>query len=684
MSKDKITHSALLLFLGVLATIANTPLGVHAQTGTVCIADPTFNPDDCPSSPAIFSGSMGSTFTVAVNIQDSDAFNGFDIRVLADPTVLRPLSGSLTGTVLQNLFVFENSVNATSGVTRVASVAFGFITTSPTTGRLFSIAYQVVGNAGTAIAFPFGCPGSSNDSFCVTIVLASSILPESLQTASFGQPTPDFVMSANPDSVDVPQGSTGNSTITLASLGEFAGTVSLSTSPACLALNCPPWYVAPDSVDLGPDGTGTAILTFSALPETPTSTWVVTVYGQNGSLTHSVDVAFNIVTPPPPPPPPLPPTPDFVLITPISIPMYPGTSTSDRVYLAPQNGFTGNVSLTSNTPQKITTAFNPAIVALASNETVSSSLEVSVAYDISLGEYSLNITGTSGALSHTRTIFITIFEKIVGKVCIAPGDSYSCPDIPPVFTGTVGSQLTVAIDVQGSDGFNAFDIQVSTDPTVLQPVSFSLNGSIFQNPSFIESSINPLTGTVRVGAVRVGPFTTAPTTGRLFSITYNVIGISPGTTIGFPTGSPPECTTGSNNGYCVAILNTNLPGGSALEDLQTASFANPPPDFTITANPLITIVPQGGSSNATITLTSLHGFEGTISLSASISLTGRRIPSFRLTPTTLTLAPDGTATANLIISARSAPLVTYTLTITAIGGGLTRTLTITVIVTSRH
>jgi hypothetical protein len=113
---------------------------VPAASGTVCIA--LSSSTSCPPTPSMFQGAFGGQLVVAVNVQNSAALNGFDVQVLTNRSILKPVSDDLRGTVLQNLFIVRNTVNSTTGRVRVAAVALGFVTTPPTTGRFFNITLQ--------------------------------------------------------------------------------------------------------------------------------------------------------------------------------------------------------------------------------------------------------------------------------------------------------------------------------------------------------------------------------------------------------------------------------------------------------------------------------------------------------------------------------------------------------------
>src|SRR2546426_8809423 len=83
----------------------------HAQfTGLVCITDST-TATSCPSSPAAIGPlTPGSTFSVGVFIQGSDAMGGFDIYVASDNALVNPTSAAL-GSLIASPTVTNICVN---------------------------------------------------------------------------------------------------------------------------------------------------------------------------------------------------------------------------------------------------------------------------------------------------------------------------------------------------------------------------------------------------------------------------------------------------------------------------------------------------------------------------------------------------------------------------------------------
>jgi hypothetical protein len=117
----------------------------------------------------------------------------------------------------------------------------------------------------------------------------------------FGDYTPnvvvnvvDFNVSASPSSLTLSQGSSATSTLTLASLGGFAGTVTLTASVSPLVKKGPTTILSPTSVTLASGVSGTSVLTLSTVKNTPTGTYVITVTGTSGSLKHAVSITLIV------------------------------------------------------------------------------------------------------------------------------------------------------------------------------------------------------------------------------------------------------------------------------------------------------------------------------------------------------------------------------------------------------
>jgi len=581
--------------------------------------------------------------TVAVNIQGSDSLNGFDVSVQVNPSVLQPLNIVFNNSVIHSPdLVAVQSANSTTGIARFAIVALGYVVPGPVTGNLFDIHYQVLpSSSGTAIVFQAGCSGMSVSNICVTVTNPNTD-SESVHTATFGGAiVPDFSVATNPSSQNVQQGSTGTSMIVLTSFG-FVGTVNLSTSPPPLCPSCPTWGVSPNSVTLTSGGTGQATLSFVTTLGTPTLTFVVNVTGTSGSLSHHTVASFTVFKPP---------TPDFTIsASPLALQINQGAGAKSTVTLTSVNGFVGTVNLSTTVFPSGPNASIPPNIMLGSGDSNSTVLTITTTSTTTPGFYNATVTGTSGSLTHSVVVSVQVINPTApGIVCIAPDFLVSCPATPAMFTGTVGGQLVVAVNVQNSAALNGFDIQVLTNPSILKPASDDLRGTVLQNLFVAQNTVNSTTGLVRVAAVGLGFITTAPTTGRFFNITYDIVGSTPGTFILFPIG----CTGTSNDNTCVTVTSPTVIPENILEANFTSAA---PPDFTMSANPSSLAIQAGTTGTSIISITSINGFAGTVSLSTNtgpLIICPPACSTWSVSPTSVTLTPGGTATAILTIKVSS-------------------------------
>ncbi len=100
------------------------------------------------------------------------------------------------------------------------------------------------------------------------------------------------------------------------------------------------------------------------------------------------------------------------------------------------------------------------------------------------------------------------------------------------------------------------------------------------------------------------------------------------------------------------------------------------PDFSISASPSSLIVRVGKTNASTILLSSLNGFSGNVSVSSSVTPVG---PTAFLSPTTVTLVPNGSGTTVLNVSASlTTPPGTYNVAVTGASGSLQKSVQVTV------
>jgi hypothetical protein len=198
--------------------------------------------------------------------------------------------------------------------------------------------------------------------------------------------TADFSLSASSSSLTITQGSNGSSTITVAAQNGFMGSVTLAAS------GLPNGVTA--SFNTNPT-TATSTLTLTAGSTATTGMSTVTITGTSGTLSHTTTLALTVNATA---------TPDFSLsASPSSLTITQGSNGSSTITVAPQNSFTGSVTLAaSGLPNGVTASFG------ANPTTATSTLTLTASSTATTGVSTVTITGTSGSLSHTTTVALTV------------------------------------------------------------------------------------------------------------------------------------------------------------------------------------------------------------------------------------------------------------------------------------
>jgi hypothetical protein len=220
----------------------------------------------------------------------------------------------------------------------------------------------------------------------------------------------DFSLTSVPGIISVPQGSSSTATITMDSLNNFSGTVTLSVSVTPTIANTTSVSLNPASAFIASGGSATSILTVQASQSaTVFNYWAVRLKGISGNVTHTLLITLAITKPPP----------DFkVSANPASMTVSIGSTGTSTITLTSLYNFTGTVSLTASvspadttasfSPVNPTASFNPASVNLSANGTGMSTLSVSKSLLTTPGTYTVAITANSGTISHSATVTVTV------------------------------------------------------------------------------------------------------------------------------------------------------------------------------------------------------------------------------------------------------------------------------------
>jgi len=235
---------------------------------------------------------------------------------------------------------------------------------------------------------------------------------------------PDFTLSTSPSTVTATPGAPATYAVSVAAVNGFSNAVSLSLSG--LAAANATWTFTPASIAPG----GTAQLTVTPAANLSPGTYLLTLTGTSGSISRSAYATLVIPAPP-----------NFTLAAaPAARTVPAGDATAYTVTVGAVNGFSGSVGLSlSGLPASVgSAAFSPASVAGAG----SSQLTVTTLATAPPGTYSLKVTGTSGSLSHTATVALTVTAR-----------DFTLSTSPSTVTLTRGQTASYTITLGSVGGF---------------------------------------------------------------------------------------------------------------------------------------------------------------------------------------------------------------------------------------
>ncbi len=278
--------------------------------------------------------------------------------------------------------------------------------------------------------------------------------------------TPDYSISVSPSSQAVLTGDSADYTVTSASSGGFAGTVTFSVNglPADSTASFNPTTVT---------GSGYSTMTVSTASTTPAGTYALAIVGVSGLLTHTAYATLVVSVPPPP---------DFsISMSPTSVTVSSTGGEADyTATIIPTGGFSGSVTLSaSGLPTGASGSFdtNP------TNGT--STLMITVDPTTISGSYAITITGVSGSIVHTATV--TLVKQ--------SAQSFSLSANPSSLTIARGKRGSSKITVTPSGGFTgAVTLSVAGLPSDTS-ASFSTNPTTSSSTLTIKVNRNAHTGT---------------------------------------------------------------------------------------------------------------------------------------------------------------------------------------------
>ena len=308
-------------------------------------------------------------------------------------------------------------------------------------------------------------------------------------------------------------------------------------------------------------------------------------------------------------------TPSFTLsASPTAVSVVVGSSGSSTLTTTVAGGFSSAIALSaSGQPTGVTVGFSPTSIASPGSGT--SSATFTVASTTATGTYPITITGTGGGITHTATVTLTV------TAVATPAFTFSAS--PTAVTVKDGSSGTSTVTTAVSGGFNS-------------AIALSASGQ----PSGVTVGFSPASIAAPGSGTSAVTFTVASTTA---------------------TGTYSITLTGTGGGI------THTATVSLTVSAATTGT------FTVSVSPTSGYLAQGQSGYGVVTVSVSGGFNSAVTLSATGVPSG---VTSSFSPASIAAPGSGTSDFNLSVS-RTAPIGTYPITITATGGGVTKSTTLT-------
>ena len=503
--------------------------------------------------------------------------------------------------------------------------------------------------------------------------------------------SPDFSLSASPASRSVTAGSGTTYTATVGALNGFSGTVALGVSGLPSGAT---GSFSPGSIS----ASGSSTLSISTAAATPPGTYQLTISGTSGSLSHSTTVSLTVGA-----------AADFSLsASPASRSVTAGSGTSYTATVGALNGFSGTVALgVSGLPSGATGSFSPGSISASG----SSTLSISTAAATPPGTYQLTISGTSGSLSHSTTVSLTVGAAADFSLSASPASRSVTAGSGTSYTATVGAlngfSGTVALGVSGlpsgatgsfspgsisASGSSTLSISTAaaTPPGTYQLTISGTSGSLSHSTTVsltvgaaadFSLSASPASRSVTAGSGTSYTATVGALNGFSGTVALGVSGLPSGATGSF---SPGSISASGSSTLSISTAAATPPGtyqltisgtsGSLSHSTTVSLTVGAAADFSLSASPASRSVRHGRTATYSITVSPTGGFAGSVQLSLAVSPSG---PSGSFRPSSLA---SGTSTLTVSAGQKTG---TFTLTITGTSGGLTHSVQVVLVVTKR-
>src|ERR1700733_1043897 len=541
----------------------------------LCLVSPIAG---CGSTTSGSGSTTSGTFTLGANAAVT-VTQGQTSTITVTPTSANSFTGSVQVSV--------------SGLPTGVTVSPATATLTMGSSTTFTLIAAADAALGTTTVKVYGASGilSTSTSVALTVVATTPIS------------TGDFTLTASPSTLALTQGTSGQVTLSGTAIDGFSGTIAV-------AVNGLPTGVTASPATISVTPNTPVVVTLTAASDAPV-TGPVTVHfvGTSGILGSSTSVALTVVATTPIS------TADFTLAAaPSILPLTQGTNGQVTLSSTAIGGFSGTIAVAVNgLPTGVTAS--PTTISVTPNTPFVVTLTATSNAPVT-GPVTVSFVGTSGTLSHTATIQLSV---------VATGPDFAMTVTPNTLTLPQGSQSDpLQVGVTATGGFTGtvtFTVSgLPTDVTMIPPSGASLTPGEMDPIVFVATADAPL-GTTNVTITGTSGGLTRKTTLKLTvsappppdAITITVSPASQTVTVGsIAAGSVTATTPPEYTDPITVTVSSQLPTGVMVSPATASLTPGVPQTFVLIAGQNAT----PGTSNVTFL-----GQDNSVNGSANLSLT---------------------------------------------------------------
>jgi hypothetical protein len=664
-------------------------------TATLTVAAPSFTLSSYGAT--LFQGNSTSTY---INVSSENGFNGYvDLAVSGVPPGVTATLGPnpIAGASSSMLMLAASNTAAPGNASVTVTGVSGGVTASTTVPiSIVAPAFTISGWYGQILAQGTSTTTYvyiySQNGFSGNVSLSISGLPSGVTATWSANPTNFSSTLTLVASSSAPIGTsqitvTGKSgSLSASATGSLQIVApSLSLQPELASLSMGPNSTVTDELffSLPNNGVGNVSLAVSGLPSGVTASWSqnpasqssvltltsssaalgsynLTVTGKFGTVTATTTITLGIFAP-------------AFTLSPAYATIGQGSTTSASISISGQYGFNGGVILSaSGLPAGVSAAWaqNPA--------TLVGTIELVATSNAALGQYNVTITGSSGNMTASTTLNLTVSPQSFGLYIgswsgVSLGGSGTANFyVEPAagFTGLVSfsvsglpSGVTAAFSPTASATGSTLTFTASgTASTGQYNVTITGTSGTLTATAQFQLTVYAPTFTLNSGSVSLFQGSTGSTYAYAYGSNYGLVSGVTLSIAGLPSGvtasiSPNPTTTGES------LINLTATGTAALGEYNatltgtagSAIVSTPlnitiaPQAFTMSATPSGLLVNEGSSVTSTINVGGQPPLTGNVTLSAS-GLPSGLTASFSPNPTV-----NSSSVMTLTASAGAAP-----------------------------